>query len=85
MEEHIDLAVRIGELPGSTTLVARRLGVQDLSIGAAPSYLARHGTPVAFDDFAQHVALRIRATVWCHRGACGTRTASSASCRSNGS
>ncbi|CAJ0730602.1 LysR-substrate domain-containing protein [Ralstonia mannitolilytica] len=57
VEEHIDLAVRIGELPGSTTLVARRLGVQDLSIGAAPSYLARHGTPVAFDDFAQHVGI----------------------------
>ncbi|CAJ0686231.1 HTH-type transcriptional regulator DmlR [Ralstonia mannitolilytica] len=39
VEEHIDLAVRIGELRDSTTLVARRLGVQDLRIGAAPSYL----------------------------------------------
>jgi DNA-binding transcriptional LysR family regulator len=57
VEEHIDLAVRIGELRDSATLVARRLSVQDLSIGAAPSYLARHGTPLKPEDFAQHVGI----------------------------
>jgi DNA-binding transcriptional LysR family regulator len=57
VEENIDLAIRIGELRDSTSLAARGLGVQDLSIGAAPSYLARHGTPVDLDDFAGHVGI----------------------------
>ncbi|TDV06792.1 LysR family transcriptional regulator [Paraburkholderia caballeronis] len=57
VEEHIDLAVRIGELRDSTVLAARRLGVQDQSIGAAPSYLARHGTPADIDDFEGHVGI----------------------------
>jgi len=57
VEENIDLAVRIGELHDSTSLVARRLGVQDTSIGAAPSYLARHGTPVEIEDFEGHAGI----------------------------
>ncbi len=57
VEENIDLAVRIGALRDSTSLAARRLGVQDLSIGAAPSYLARHGTPVAIDEFEGHAGI----------------------------
>ncbi|QGZ65248.1 LysR family transcriptional regulator [Paraburkholderia acidisoli] len=54
VEEHVDLAVRIGALRDSTSLAARPLGVQDMSIAAAPSYLARHGMPVDIDDFAGH-------------------------------
>lgn len=57
VEENIDLAVRIGTLRDSTSLAARRLGVQDQSIGAAPLYLARHGTPVDIDDFEGHVGI----------------------------
>jgi DNA-binding transcriptional LysR family regulator len=57
VEENIDLAVRIGELRDSTSLAARRLGMQDLSIGAAPSYLARYGMPVNIDDFTGHSAI----------------------------
>lgn len=57
VEENIDLAVRIGELNDSTSLAARRLGVQDTSIGAAPSYLARHGTPVEIDEFEGHAGI----------------------------
>jgi DNA-binding transcriptional LysR family regulator len=43
VEEGFDLAVRIGPLPDSATLVARSLGIQRMAIGAAPSYLAGHG------------------------------------------
>ncbi|CAB3756514.1 LysR family transcriptional regulator [Paraburkholderia humisilvae] len=57
VEENIDLAVRIGPLRDTTSLAARRLGVQEWSIGAAPSYLARHGTPVDIDDFDGHVGI----------------------------
>lgn len=57
VEENIDLAVRIGELRDSTSLAARRLGIQDMSIGAAPSYLARHGMPVEVDDFEGHAGI----------------------------
>lgn len=45
LEEGIDLAVRIGSLGDSSSLSARRIGVQYQTIGAAPSYLARHGKP----------------------------------------
>ncbi|MEX3788040.1 MULTISPECIES: LysR family transcriptional regulator [Paraburkholderia] len=57
VEENIDLAVRIGALRDSTSLAARHLGVQETSIGAAPAYLARHGTPVDIDDFAKHAGI----------------------------
>ncbi|GAB2919834.1 LysR family transcriptional regulator [Paraburkholderia jirisanensis] len=57
VEENIDLAVRIGELRDSASLAARRLGIQQMSIGAAPSYLARRGTPVDNDAFAGHVGI----------------------------
>ncbi|WP_256258768.1 LysR family transcriptional regulator, partial [Burkholderia ubonensis] len=38
VEEGIDLAVRIGRLPDSTSLVARRIGTQYGSLGASPAY-----------------------------------------------
>lgn len=54
VEEGIDLAVRIGELPDSSSLAARRLGTQYGSLGAAPSYLARFGTPTTLDALKDH-------------------------------
>src|SRR5258708_36834449 len=54
IEEGIDLAGRIGELRDSASLATRRLGRQHMSIGAAPSYLARHGTPVDLDELDGH-------------------------------
>ncbi|WP_199096553.1 LysR family transcriptional regulator [Dyella sp. ASV21] len=54
IEEGFDLAVRIGELRDSTSLAARKLGVQYVSIGASPSYVAEHGIPTAWDDLERH-------------------------------
>ncbi|RWM22656.1 MAG: LysR family transcriptional regulator [Mesorhizobium sp.] len=52
-EEHIDLAVRIGELPDSS-LVATRIGSIRRVVCASPAYLAEHGTPETPQDLAAH-------------------------------
>jgi DNA-binding transcriptional LysR family regulator len=57
IEEGFDLAVRIGDLLDSTSLAARRLGVQHMSIGAAPSYLAKYGMPVDLDNLRGHAGI----------------------------
>jgi DNA-binding transcriptional LysR family regulator len=53
LEEHIDLAVRIGELPDSN-LVARRVGLIRRVICASPAYLAERGVPKTPDDLRLH-------------------------------
>ncbi|MCC8937515.1 LysR family transcriptional regulator [Bradyrhizobium sp. Arg68] len=52
-QEHIDVAVRIGELPDSS-LVALRLGMTRRVFCASPAYLAARGTPRTPDDLAGH-------------------------------
>lgn len=44
LEEHVDLAVRIGDLPDSS-LVATRLGTIRRVVCASPAYLAAQGVP----------------------------------------
>ncbi|WP_293677607.1 LysR family transcriptional regulator [uncultured Phenylobacterium sp.] len=56
VEEGFDVAVRIGQLTDSS-LVAKRLAAVRLVTCAAPDYLARHGTPMALEDLAQHEAI----------------------------
>jgi DNA-binding transcriptional LysR family regulator len=53
VENHVDVAVRIGHLPDSG-LVAARIGEIRWVICASPTYLSTHGTPVAPDDLAKH-------------------------------
>ncbi|RJT35209.1 LysR family transcriptional regulator [Mesorhizobium waimense] len=53
VEEHIDLAVRIGDLPDSS-LVAIRVGSIRRVVCASPAYLAAHGTPQSPWDLAGH-------------------------------
>lgn len=53
LEEEIDVAVRIGDLPDST-LFATRVGTLRLVTCASPAYLERHGTPEAPAALARH-------------------------------
>ncbi len=52
-EDHIDLAVRIGDLPDSS-LVAQRIGRIRRVVCASPAYLAARGTPRTPEDLASH-------------------------------
>ena len=63
VREGIDLAVRIGALPNSTELIARRLGEQRLVVCASPDYLKRRGVPANHADLSSHDCL----TGW-HQG-----------------
>ncbi len=60
LEEHVDLALRIGELPDST-LVATRLGTTRRVVCASPAYLAAHGEPTTPGELAQHQCLTFEA------------------------
>jgi DNA-binding transcriptional LysR family regulator len=53
LEEHIDLAVRIGELPDSS-LVATRIGSIRLVVCGSPGYFAKRGIPKHPADLAAH-------------------------------
>ncbi|CAN7142549.1 LysR family transcriptional regulator [Bosea sp. LjRoot90] len=55
-----DLAIRTGELQDATNLVTRRVARQRMIICAAPSYLARHGTPTQLADLTGHDAVVYR-------------------------
>lgn len=57
--ENFDLAVRMGDLPDDTLLVARRIAVFPSGLYAAPAYLAGRGDPAAPDDLLKHDALRL--------------------------
>lgn len=51
--ERTDVAIRSGPLK-SSSLFARKLGATPMVIVAAPSYLARHGTPTTFTELEMH-------------------------------
>jgi DNA-binding transcriptional LysR family regulator len=53
LEDHIDVALRIGTLPDSS-LIASRVGAIRRVVCASPAYLAAHGTPQTPDDLAGH-------------------------------
>lgn len=53
IEEHVDLAVRIGALPDSG-LVATQVGAIRRVICASPTYLERFGSPKSLADLAHH-------------------------------
>ena len=53
MDEHVDVALRIGHLPESG-LIARRVGAIRRVVCASPAYLATHGMAVVPEDLAAH-------------------------------
>lgn len=53
MEEQIDVALRIGELPDST-LMASRVGTVRSVVCASPAYLAQRGVPASPEALAAH-------------------------------
>jgi len=53
MDEHADVAIRIGALPDST-LMATGVGTVRRVICASPAYLATHGVPTRPRDLAGH-------------------------------
>ena len=53
IDEHLDLAIRVGELPDSS-LVAARVGAIRGVVCASPEYLQRRGTPTSLEELAAH-------------------------------
>lgn len=53
LNDHVDVAVRIGELPDSR-LIAAKLGVMRRVVCGSPDYLAKHGAPANLDDLRSH-------------------------------
>jgi DNA-binding transcriptional LysR family regulator len=53
MEDHVDLALRIGTLPDSS-LIAVRLGAIRRVVCGSPDYLCDRGVPMVPDDLLKH-------------------------------
>ena len=66
VEEGIDVAIRIGRL-ADTSFMARKIGEDKRLICAAPSYLARHGTPQRPEDLARHNCIVSRDRAYLNR------------------
>ncbi|MGD8569797.1 MAG: LysR family transcriptional regulator [Gammaproteobacteria bacterium] len=56
VDEGIDIAIRIGELPDSS-LIAKRISPCRYVVCASPNYLKQHGKPETPDDLTQHNCL----------------------------
>ena len=52
--EGFDLAIRVGKIEDSTTLVARKIASQHMAIFASPAYLAKHGRPITMEQLLEH-------------------------------
>ena len=59
VSERFDLAIRVGDLVNSATLVTRRLATVEVSLYAAPSYLGSAGALDTPSDLVHHSCLRM--------------------------
>ncbi len=71
MEDHIDLAVRIGELPDSS-LIATRVGAVRRVVCGSPAYFAARGKPKSPNELGAHDCITFEglmsAESWAFRG-----------------
>lgn len=58
VEEEVDVAIRIADLPDST-LIARKLGPVHRTVAAAPSYIEKYGAPQTPEDLKNHNCLTL--------------------------
>jgi len=65
VEDGVDLAVRIGQLPDSS-LVARQVGEMRRIVVASPDYLKRHGEPETPEALLSHQTIRFGAATGWH-------------------
>jgi len=74
IEEHVDVALRIGALPDSN-LVATQVGAIRRVVCASPAYLERFGTPQTLGELAAHRCITFDgldvASAWAFAGADG--------------
>ncbi len=72
LEEHVDVALRIGELPDSG-LIARQVGSVRSVVCASPDYLNRFGTPNSPDELSSHRCVTFEglmsSSLWIFKGA----------------
>lgn len=54
LEDHIDLALRIGDLPDSSSLITTQIGSVRRVVCGSPAYFARRGVPENIDELAMH-------------------------------
>ncbi|RMQ07788.1 LysR family transcriptional regulator [Pseudomonas viridiflava] len=57
IDHGFDIAIRLGNIPQSSPLIARPMQDYTLTICAAPSYLARNGAPAHPEDLGAHNCL----------------------------
>ncbi len=60
VQDGFDIAVRIGPLPDTDRLSARRLGQQVMGLAASPAYLQRKGAIESIEDLAAHRGIAYR-------------------------
>lgn len=78
VEDHVDMAVRIGRLPDST-MVATRVGSMRTVVCASPALLAGHGVPETPEDLSRLPCVNFEflspASPWAFRSKDGRRAA----------
>ena len=65
-QEGFDMAVRIGPLPDTDRLSARRLGQQVMGLAASPAYVQRRGRIERIEDLATHRGIAYRSNTTAH-------------------
>lgn len=63
IEENIDVAIRSGRLPDST-MIARKLSLNNFLLCASPDYLADNGIPEHPEDLKNHQCIRYSYSRW---------------------